>query len=368
MSDPPFITRPLSIALDIVRALAALAVLVGHARQLGHYDGYWPFSVLFQHNAVIVFFVLSGLVIAASVDRARQLGTPQTLASYALARASRILPVALPALLLSLAVIAVNSLISPVTYFREDAWGIPTSNLISAVLFLSESYQTGLPLNPPYWSLCYEVWFYALFAAATFLDGRKRLIWVAGLAAIAGPNILLMLPVWLVGVALARMPLARRPASVWLGAVFAALALAALYLVPMWARPVQQLVPDLAFWDLGFATYAFSDAALAVAIALGFVGLRILTASGANWLEKVDAPVRWFANMSFSLYLLHWPLLKLLRVLRGLDQGPVGYIVALAATVAVCGGFAVLTEHRRHAVRALLARTIVGRSEAPATA
>jgi peptidoglycan/LPS O-acetylase OafA/YrhL len=367
MNETPFITRPLSIALDVVRALAALVVLVGHARQLGHYNGAWPFSVLFQHNAVIVFFVLSGLVIAASVDRARRAGAPQTLTSFTLARASRILPVALPALLLSLAVIAIDSLISPVVYFREDAWGIPTSDLLYAVLFLSESYQTGLPLNPPYWSLCYEVWFYALFAAATFLDGWKRVIWLTVLAAIAGPNILLMLPVWLAGVALARLPIALRVPA-WLAPALVLAAGAALHGAPMVARWARLALDGLIPWNPGFATYALSDLGLAICIALGFAGLRTLTLKHGAWLERIDRPVRWFANMSFSLYLLHWPLLKLTRVLRAPDQGAVGFAIVVAGIVVLCGAFAAVTEHRRHAVHALLERALGGWRAAPAAA
>jgi peptidoglycan/LPS O-acetylase OafA/YrhL len=166
MRDTPFITRPLSILLDLVRGLAALAVLVGHAVQLGHYRGPYPFTMLFQHNAVIVFFVLSGLVIAASVDRGGH-----RLVDYAVARLSRILPVSLPALTISLAVVALDRTITSAPLFGEDGRGVAPREMLSALLFLSESWQTGFSPNPPYWSLCYEVWFYALFAVATFLHG-----------------------------------------------------------------------------------------------------------------------------------------------------------------------------------------------------
>ena len=319
MRDTRFITPPLSIVLDLVRALAALAVLIGHAKQLGHYSGPYPFSLAFQHNAVVVFFVLSGLVIAASVDRAKASGRPQTLSSYALTRAARILPVALPALAISLVVMLIDAAIATTPIFGEDAQGVPASEWLFALTFLSESYQTAFAPNPPYWSLCYEVWFYALFAVATFMEGWKRMAWLAALALVAGPNVLLLLPVWLVGVALARLPIARR-VPFWLGLAFVALALTSLFVVPQLARPVYRAIHHFVPWRLGFSLFAITDLAMALAMALGFAGLRTLTLNCGVWLERMATPIRYGANMSFSLYLLHWPLLKVLRVL-GLSNG-----------------------------------------------
>jgi peptidoglycan/LPS O-acetylase OafA/YrhL len=363
MRDTPFITKPLSVALDLVRALAALAVLIGHSAQLGHYQGAYPFTIQFQHQAVIVFFVLSGLVIATSVDSGRV-----TLQSYTVARISRIVPVAVPALLLSALVIATNAALAPVPLFQEDARGIPSRDLLFALLFLSESYQTGLPLNPPYWSLCYEVWFYAMFAAATFLNGWKRVAWLAVLAVIAGPNVLLLLPVWLVGVALARLPAARAVHPV-LGALFVMLAAFALYAVPYATSPLHAALRQIVPWRMGFSLYAISDVILALAIALGFAGLRTMTLGGLPWLDKVASPIRWTANMSFSLYLLHWPLLKLLRVLgMPVIEGVPGLLVTMVVVTGVSAAFASVTEHRRHAVRALIERALGSRRQATATA
>jgi peptidoglycan/LPS O-acetylase OafA/YrhL len=372
MRDTRFITPPLSIALDLVRALAALAVLIGHAKQLGHYSGPYPFGLAFQHNAVVVFFVLSGLVIAASVDRAKAAGREQTLASYTLARAARILPVALPALAISLAVMLIDVAIDPTPIFGEDAHGVPAREWLFALTFLSESYQTAFAPNPPYWSLCYEVWFYALFAAATFMDGWKRLAWLAALALVAGPNVLLLLPVWLVGVALARLPAARRVPTA-LAIAFVAIAAASLFVMPQFSRPVYRAIHHVVPWRMGFSLFAITDLGLALAMALGFAGLRTLTQNGnvwlgRAWLERAEKPIRYAANMSFSLYLLHWPLLKLLRVLRAPDDGALGFVLVLAVILAASAAFATLTEHHRDRVRALLERAFGAGREAPAAA
>src|SRR5689334_1839819 len=59
---------PFSIYLDLVRFVAAMSVVLAHCRQNGLYEGYLP-SLNTAHSAVIVFFVLSGYVIAASTMR-----------------------------------------------------------------------------------------------------------------------------------------------------------------------------------------------------------------------------------------------------------------------------------------------------------
>jgi peptidoglycan/LPS O-acetylase OafA/YrhL len=353
VKEASFITRPLSVWLDLVRALAALAVVIGHAKQINVYTGVFPFSMFFQKNAVVVFFVLSGMVIAASVDRDRK-----TLSHFAIARASRILPVAYAAIAVSLVVALLDVALRGDPIFIEDLRWADPCELLRALLFLSESYTTGFPPNAPYWSLSYEVWFYALFAAATYLSGLTRAVWLAILAVIAGPNILLLLPVWLVGVALVRMPLAARvPAS--LAGGFILVAIAALFIAPIEAMDAFRLLRPLVPWKLGSSLYVLTDFALALALAAGFAGLRTLSERGLVIPACAEPAIRWGANMSFSLYLLHWPLLKLVHM-AGLTAGdnPLAFAAIIAGIVAVSGAFASVTEHKRYVVRAWIERVL----------
>lgn len=353
-SAQPFITGPMSLWLDLVRALAALAVVVGHAAQINVYTGWFPFSMFFQKNAVVVFFELSGMVIAASVDRERR-----TLGDFAVARISRIMPVALAAIAVSLAVAALGAAQPGPPLFVEDLrWADPGETLL-ALLFLSQSYTSGFPPNAPYWSLCYEVWFYALFAATTYLKGPARGVWLLLLSGIAGPNILLLLPVWLVGVAVVRIPAARRvPQGPSIGLL--ALALAALFVAPRFATQGFILLREVTPWQLGSSLYALTDLLLALALAGGFAGLRTLAARGLVVPARAERAIRWGANMSFSLYLLHWPLLKLTH-LAGLSAGdnPFVFTAIIAGVIIVSGAFATVTEHKRYVVRDWIER--VGR-------
>ncbi len=75
-------------------------------------------------------------------------------------------------------------------------------------VFLSESVPDGRAVwNPSYWSPVYEVWFYTIFAAGHFLEGRKRILWLVLPSLAGGWRILLMMPmmmpIWLLGAGLA---------------------------------------------------------------------------------------------------------------------------------------------------------------------
>ena len=86
---------PVSLLLDFLRLAAAILVLYSHALVF-----WYPASVgsmpLVAHAAVIVFFVLSGYVIAFVSSR-REVSAE----AYAVARLARIASVGVPALLLT---------------------------------------------------------------------------------------------------------------------------------------------------------------------------------------------------------------------------------------------------------------------------
>jgi peptidoglycan/LPS O-acetylase OafA/YrhL len=160
MQDQPFITRPMSVVLDALRFGCAFMVVFCHAGGV-NVASVWPFSfsARFPHNCVVVFFVLSGLVISASVANRQT-----DLKSYAIARAARIFSVAIPAVLLSSMVVLAAQYSSGVL----SAGGVADLLVANAMglTFLSQGpFGSGVPGNQPYWSLCYEVWYYALFGA-----------------------------------------------------------------------------------------------------------------------------------------------------------------------------------------------------------
>lgn len=345
MDKAPFITRPMSIALDAVRALAAFAVLFGHTMQITVYNGYFPYWFVLQHNAVLIFFVLSGLVIATTAGKAGS-----SLTSYAIARAARILPVALPAILFS---VGVEWYVTSGQLHDLTPWQVLRNALFSG-LFLSESFGTGLPGNPPFWSLCYEVWFYLLFGAAFYLRGRGRLICFALLAALAGPNVLLLLPAWLAGVWVARTGMWRRMSRP-MACLLAFLGLVGIPLAVPFAQKLAAALTAIVPWNLHYSEFAVTDWFVAAAVAIYFVTLRRLIGAESQLLLALQRPIRYFAGMSFTLYLLHWPVITLLYHLGVKPMaGELGVAAYLAMIVAICALIAHFTEHQRDTVRGWL--------------
>ena len=190
----------LSAYLDCLRFTAAFAVLLGHMDQDGLSMAWMPLS-RFSHDAVVIFFVLSGFIIYYSTTT-----RTHNWREYVVMRLSRIYSVALPAVLVCISLALVLSSQSEFDPTRYSNYS-PASvwHTVSSLLFLNQSWlnEADLVLNNPYWSLCYEVWFYVLFGAWYFTYGWRRIVFVAIAALVAGPSILLLMPIWLMGAWLA---------------------------------------------------------------------------------------------------------------------------------------------------------------------
>lgn len=349
--DPRF-----SVYLDLARFLAALLVFVGHASALhpARFDllpAWIPFATL-QREAVAIFFVLSGFVIASTAAR-----PGETARGYAIARASRILSVAAPALLLGVGLkLALVGALTP-----PDIAG-----LVASLTMLGEGWASGLllfaPWNPPFWSIQCEVWYYAVFGLWFF--GHRRAALIA--AIVAGPMVALLMPVWLVGVWLARQPI-RPAATAWpgialmAGSAAAILGMDALHLDTRVTGMLDALLPGLPA-TLGMAARFPTDYLVALLVAAHFIGFRLLPTEGvfARWPMGLARAIRYAAGFTFSLYLYHWPLLEAARFLPQIP-GPVRALLILA----VIWALAQATEHRHHALRRFLARRATAR---PATA
>ncbi|MBT0669400.1 acyltransferase [Novosphingobium profundi] len=352
--DDRFLTRPLSVALDFARFLAAFLVVVGHSVQLHLYTGYYPFSGRLQHYCVIVFFVLSGLVISTSVTARRS-----SLARYTIARVSRILPVAIPALLF--AALAAYALTGPVQVRIDNSPDDPllfAERILPPLVFISA--WPGMPApvwNPPYWSLCYEVWYYAIFALAFFLRGWWRVAAVALACFLAGSTLLLLFPVWLLGVALTRVPAARRLPLACAPVVLVGCLLAAWGLFQVDREVLNPLAAEVWPDKLKWSSCVLSDYVMGLIMSAAVIALRPVV----NWLAepvmKLQRPAQALAGFSFTLYLFHWPLIQLLRS-WGLQAGESPWLWAalLGLVVTLSAAFSILTERQSPHVRGWMER------------
>jgi peptidoglycan/LPS O-acetylase OafA/YrhL len=184
------LSRAESTVLDFARGVAAVVVFLGHFRPYGYA---MPLPGELAHDAVIVFFVLSGYLIAYSTFR-----KPTDWRSYLVARVSRLYSVIVPALLVTALLAAVGTALSPDFYHAVDK-GHNALRLALTVLCMQETWwwNSSPPTNQPFWSLAYEFWYYVLFGLAVFVRGKIAKGLVVLLACLlVGPKILLLAPIW----------------------------------------------------------------------------------------------------------------------------------------------------------------------------
>lgn len=344
-----FLNRPLSVVLDFVRFGSALLVVLGHSVQLGLYGGHFPFGVRMQHYCVTVFFVLSGLVISSSV-----LGGRSDLRRYTISRISRILPVAVPALLFGLfaAYVLAGPVHVPIDNSPDGAFEV-AERFLPPLAFVSA--WPGMPApvwNPPYWSLCYEVWYYVIFALAFFLRGWGRYVATALACLTAGASILLLMPVWLVGVALTRGGLVRR---IPLAAAPFVLVVCAWLMSRLFEIDMTVLIPFLKSWwpfDLKWSGWAIADFGMALIMALAVMAIRPLATALEPQVLRLRGLAQGLAGFSFTLYLFHWPMIQLMLSwgLGGTGSAVI-FAALLLSVVAACAAIAVLTERQSPRLR-----------------
>ncbi len=353
-------TRGFSVWLDVLRIVATLAVVVSHLAYPRFTNGDLQFLRDWNlgSDAVIVFFVISGLVIAYAAERD---GNGRT---FAFNRMTRLWSVILRALLLTYAFdmtgYGIRAESYPAAFFHPHPF---QDFMLRGLTFSNEFTLFGsmrLGTNGPLWSLSYEAAYYALFGAAMFLSGATRIVVLLALAVIAGPNILLLMPAWLMGVWVWRHIRAGgfQPASTAVAWV-CAIAGPALY-----GAAVITGLPDtlggMTATALGVAdarhAIGFSDEFICNAMIGGLTVLHLYgMASLLKGFQNKAAVVRWAAGASFSIYVTHYPALHLLDAALPPDSAG-RYLMLLIGALAVGFVFASLFERRLGAVRAAFRR------------
>lgn len=341
------LTRRESIYLDIVRSLAAIDVVFGHAAELFTL----PSTGLWGHQAIMVFFVLSGYVIAYVADT-RETG----LRVFLIARLARLWSVLVPALVLTVVCDIVGRTFgTDPRGFAGSPADLPMIRIGAMLAFVSESWVSIQPLsNGAAWSLCLEFWYYVMFGLWVFLrPGWIRAAVVLGAGLLAGHKGLLLFPVWLMGVALQRVPVIRRhPAwvdlALWAGGllVMAWIVLTRAYDPAIAA--MQNAVTPWFFTQLAQARVFWLDWLFGFAVAAHLLGARQV----ASWLplERIAVSSKWCAGVSFAAYLFHFPLLHLWAAFLPPDKG----WLAIALTLAVIGVLGPPAERSKGAWRRLL--------------
>lgn len=305
-----------SLLLDLIRFCAAVAVFFYHA-EFDQFKVKWLSPVAsFGHDAVLVFFILSGFVIyfvAATKENSWQ--------AYTASRLARIISVAFPALLLTalLMLAAEHELINlSKTAIDSDEWSILTHSLffISQTTFSSSG---TLIFNRPLWSINYEVWYYIIFGFALFTSGLSRIIAIAIASIVAGYKIMLLFPIWAMGILLFRtqkIPHKNNIAGLTIlffcGLIYGTLR--ALNLDDLIQEYTARYIfgsPSSAQDILAFSKQFLRDYLISLIIFAAFYGAYLCRFMFERSLTKHEKIIRACANSSFTIYLFHWPLLTL---------------------------------------------------------
>jgi peptidoglycan/LPS O-acetylase OafA/YrhL len=153
-------------SLEMVRALAALLVVLFHTETIFLKSGHTPFHGLFAagNRGVDLFFVLSGFIIA--YVHHGDLGRPSRLAHYLFNRVTRIYPAAwvMTALALGIYTLGFGG--------AAKAAKLDPAAIVASFMLVA---QHGPPLVNVTWTLTYEIFFYAIFAFA-ILDLRIGMV------------------------------------------------------------------------------------------------------------------------------------------------------------------------------------------------
>ncbi|MEO6388113.1 MAG: acyltransferase [Croceibacterium sp.] len=290
------------VALDSLRGLAALSVLLFHTGNFGLIAG----LAVFQHSWLLVdfFFVLSGFVIAASYgDRLAQ-GFSR--GKFLALRLGRVVP-------LHLAVVAVFTaaeflVFRPWLHERHDLWHL----LRGALLLDGFAQHTGNFFAPVSWSISVEI---VLYALAALLFGRGRL----GAVLAAG----------MVGAALAALMvqwnepgfsflMQRGVLGFGLGVLCYAIHRHRGKVAPSGRLSVAEIAVALAitallhFQPFGNRTIVAADGLFALAV------LAYAHDGGFGSLVLHSRPMVWLGTLSYSLYMTH--LIVIIALNRGLPR------------------------------------------------
>ncbi|MFK4729885.1 acyltransferase [Agromyces mediolanus] len=344
------------LALDGLRGIAALVVLFHHALLLNpsisslYVDGgtapepgtalwwltYSPLKLTNAgHEAVMVFFVLSGFVLALPVLRG---GFDWV--SYFPRRVVRLgLPVAgavaFAAFLIAVVPRPSVERFSPWVEERT-AKSVDWHGVLDALNLFNGSYK----LDNPLWSIQWEMIFSVTLPVFVVLALALRRWWPIGLvAALAGVWVgaetetaaLEYLPVFLIGVLLAaKLDVLQRAAERIARARWAALAWTGLFALA--------LVLLVLRWELGaFGSIAPFAAALKLVTVVG-AALLVFCCLGCRGAARPlgTRPVQFLARISFSLYLVHVPIIVALRF--ALPELPAHWIMVLGVLLSLLVG------------------------------
>ncbi len=326
--------------LEGLRGVAILLVLAFHAGIPAITGGF---------IGVDVFYVLSGFLITGLLVRERERSGTIGLRDFYARRARRILPAA--AVVLVLIVVASWFMVAPLEMPSVAGDATAAALSVANIRFALQATDYFSNIAPPspvlhYWSLSVEEQFYLLWPAFLLVAMRlsrprfsaAMLLLVILVTSLIGSIVLTTIsPPW------AFYSLPTRAWQLALGGLLAVVAFTGL------SRPGRWLVAA-AGWIGLFGVLA---SALVIDSSTPYPGIAAILPTGSTALLILSAdqpgspgfilrtlPLRFFGRISYSLYLVHWPILVLPAAALAIGQELPLYERLLLVAISVVAGWA----------------------------
>jgi peptidoglycan/LPS O-acetylase OafA/YrhL len=303
-----------SLLISLMRGLAAVQVAAAHLRsevfpslraleEPSRWYQALAFATGFAHQAVVVFFLISGWLVGGSL--LNKIGQPQAIASYAIDRMTRLWTVLIPTYLLMLLLGVGMDVLNPKSLDLSVANPYSLPSFLGNLIGLQTVAVPNFGANYALWSLANESWYYLLFPLLLLAfrgSGAGRAASAAAIlliAALLPPVLTSYFSLWLLGAGFSRLKLA-------CGTSTHIALLAILASVSVYYR-LTGTNDDLGMHSL------LQDLVCSLPFLLLLSSLQIKTNRASRSLKRIAALAGFFANFSFTLYVLHVPLIGMLR-------------------------------------------------------
>lgn len=314
--------------LDLIRGVSAIIVMSGHLRNamfkdFAELDAEYSTSVLERtfyfitslgHQAVMVFFVLSGYFVGGSVLKSRN---RFSFKNYAIARLSRLWTPLIPILFLTLifdyytGVISIGILdgnhYSTLNSGPTADYSISPLTFFSNVFFLQTVYTPVYGSNGPLWSLAYEFWYYILFPLTMIFTGiitRKPIVKILTLIltfliiSYISFDMMQGFLVWCIGVVVTLIAERKLPVSnTWFFVISTLLFLFSLV--------------NSKLLLLGVTIGEYSDIIVGISFSVFLISIIHFELPNLGFLNLKKISF-WISEISYTLYISHFPIVILI--------------------------------------------------------
>ncbi|WP_269714848.1 acyltransferase family protein [Caulobacter sp. NIBR2454] len=315
------------ISIQVLRAVAALSVLIGHAQTNAEQMSETFTRTAFPWGAgVDIFFVISGFIMVVSSEKLY--GAAGGFREFLTRRIVRVVP--LYWLYTTLAIAALFVVPGELNKMRWD-----TASAVGSYLFYPVRRWDGAisPILSLGWTLNYEMFFYVLFSATLFLSRAKSILLLVSMLAVLA----------IIG---AQVEFKSAPPEFWTNPIIIEFAFGVLigyaYLSFRWLPSTLMLIVGL---GLAAAGQFVLDEVIAAPRAIAWGVPAALLVASAIWgagerLSGLLKPLAdWLGESSYSLYLSHPFAVGGVGILWPFAPGQADWaFVATSVIVALIGG------------------------------